>query len=257
MGWTAYVPLATEHYSTRGVDYYSIGLQIAGIGTLLNGINFLATIINMRAPGMSFMRMPLFTWTTFVSSALILFAFPAFGIGIMLLTFDRLFNANFFDIAMGGNAVLWQHIFWIFGHPEVYILILPAFGIISEVVSTFSRKRLFGYSSMVFATALIGFFGFMVWAHHMFTVGLGPVANAMFGVATMLIAIPTGIKVFNWIFTMWGGKIRFTTAMTFRCCLCPELRDGWRDRGHAGSAACGLPISTIRISLSVTSTTSS
>lgn len=223
VGWTAYVPLATEPYSTRGVDYYSIGLQIAGIGTLLNGINFLATIINMRAPGMSFMRMPLFTWTTFVTSALILFAFPAFGIGIMLLTFDRLFNANFFDIAMGGNAVLWQHIFWIFGHPEVYILILPAFGIISEVVSTFSRKRLFGYSSMVFATALIGFLGFMVWAHHMFTVGLGPVANALFGVATMLIAIPTGIKVFNWIFTMWGGKIRFTTAMTFAAAFIPSF----------------------------------
>lgn len=223
VGWTAYVPLATEPYSTRGVDYYSIGLQIAGIGTLLNGINFLATIINMRAPGMSFMRMPLFTWTTFVTSALILFAFPAFGIGIMLLTFDRLFNANFFDIAMGGNAVLWQHIFWIFGHPEVYILILPAFGIISEVVSTFSRKRLFGYSSMVFATALIGFLGFMVWAHHMFTTGLGPIANAIFAVATMAIAVPTGIKIFNWLLTMWGGSIKLTTPMLYALGFIPSF----------------------------------
>jgi len=211
-GWTSYVTLASNEYAGIGVDFYVLGLQIAGIGTLIGGINFLVTIINMRAPGMTFMRMPMFTWTSFVTSALILFAFPAITVGLVLLMFDRLFGANFFNPDAGGNVVIWQHIFWIFGHPEVYILILPAFGIISEVVSTFSRKRLFGYSSMVFATVLIAFLGFMVWAHHMFTTGLGPIANTLFGIATMLIAVPTGIKIFNWLFTMWGGQIRFTTA---------------------------------------------
>jgi len=211
-GWTAYAPLSSDTYSGRGVDFYVVGLQIAGIGTLIGGINFLVTIINMRAPGMTFMRMPLFTWTAFITSALILFAFPAITVGLVELMFDRLFNGNFFEVGQGGNVVLWQHLFWIFGHPEVYILILPAFGIISEVVSTFSKKVLFGYSSMVFATMVIGFLGFMVWAHHMFATGLGPVANSIFGVATMAIAVPTGVKIFNWLFTMWGGHIRFTVA---------------------------------------------
>ncbi|EFM11252.1 cytochrome c oxidase, subunit I [Paenibacillus curdlanolyticus YK9] len=223
-GWTSYVPLAGPTASPDyGVDYYVIGLQIAGIGTLIGGINFLVTIINMRAPGMTFMRMPMFTWAIFITSALILFAFPALTVGLVALMFDRLFQANFFEVSNGGNAVLWEHIFWIFGHPEVYILILPAFGVISEVISTFSRKRLFGYSSMVFATVLIGFLGFMVWAHHMFTAGLGPVANALFSIATMLIAVPTGIKIFNWLFTMWGGSIRFTTANLFAVGFIPTF----------------------------------
>lgn len=223
-GWTAYVPLSSEQFSShKGVDFFLMGLQIAGIGTLLGGINFLVTIINMRAPGMSFMRMPMFTWTSFITSALILFAFPALTVGLVLLTFDRLFMGNIFDPNMGGNIVLWQHIFWIFGHPEVYILVLPAFGIISEVIPTFSRKRLFGYSAMVFATVLIGFLGFMVWVHHMFTTGLGPVANALFAVATMLIAIPTGIKIFNWLFTMWGGQIKFNTANMFAIGFVPTF----------------------------------
>jgi cytochrome c oxidase subunit I len=223
-GWTSYVPLASPTYSDgHGVDYYVIGLQIAGIGTLVGGINFLVTIINMRAPGMSFMRMPMFTWASFITSTLILFAFPALAVGLVALMFDRVFDGNFFDPSSGGNAVLWEHIFWIFGHPEVYILIIPAFGIISEVVSTFSRKRLFGYSSMVFATILIGFLGFMVWAHHMFTTGLGPVANSLFSIATMLIAIPTGIKIFNWLFTLWGGSIRFTAAHLFAIGFIPTF----------------------------------
>ena len=223
-GWTAYVPLSSEQFSQhRGVDFFLMGLQVAGIGTLIGGINFLVTIINMRAPGMSFMRMPMFTWTSFITSALILFAFPALTVGLVLLTFDRLFYGNIFDPNMGGNIVLWQHIFWIFGHPEVYILVLPAFGIISEIIPTFSRKRLFGYSAMVFATVLIGFLGFMVWVHHMFTTGLGPVANALFAVATMLIAIPTGIKIFNWLFTMWGGQIKFTTANLFAIGFVPTF----------------------------------
>ncbi|MDF2722149.1 MAG: cytochrome oxidase [Paenibacillus sp.] len=223
-GWTAYAPLSSSTtYSGKGVDFYVLGLQIAGIGTLIGGINFLVTIINMRTPGMSFMRMPLFTWASFITSALILFAFPAITVGLVLMMFERIFEANFFDVSAGGNVVLWQHIFWIFGHPEVYILILPAFGIISEVVSTFSHKRLFGYSAMVFATVIIGFLGFMVWVHHMFTSGLGPVGNALFSIATMLIAVPTGIKIFNWLFTLWGGQIRFTTASLFALGFIPTF----------------------------------
>jgi len=223
-GWTSYVPLASPTYSSgHGVDYYVIGLQIAGIGTLLGGVNFMATIINMRAPGMSFMRMPMFTWAIFITSALIVFAFPVLTVGLVALMFDRLFQANFFETGSGGSAVLWEHVFWVFGHPEVYILILPAFGVISEVVSTFARKRLFGYSSMVFATVLIAFLGFMVWAHHMFTTGLGPVANALFSIATMLIAVPTGVKIFNWLFTLWGGSIRFTTASMFAIGFIPTF----------------------------------
>ncbi|WP_202077259.1 cytochrome c oxidase subunit I [Caldalkalibacillus salinus] len=221
-GWTAYVPLSTD-FSGSGVDFYVLGLQVSGIGTLIGGINFLVTIINMRAPGMTFMRMPLFTWSSFIASGLILFAFPALTVGLALLMFDRVFGTAFFDPGLGGNVILWQHIFWIFGHPEVYILILPAFGIISEVIATFSRKRLFGYTAMVFATLLIGFLGFMVWVHHMFTVGLGPVANAIFAVLTMAIAVPTGIKIFNWLFTMWGGQIRFNTASLFAIGFIPTF----------------------------------
>jgi cytochrome c oxidase subunit I len=223
-GWTSYVPLAGPTYNSgHGVDYYVIGLQIAGIGTLVGGINFMATIINMRAPGLSFMRLPMFTWTIFITSALIVFAFPVLTVGLVALMFDRLFHANFFEVGNGGSSVLWEHIFWVFGHPEVYILIVPAFGVISEVVSTFSRKRLFGYSSMVFATVLIAFLGFMVWAHHMFTTGLGPVANGLFSIATMLIAVPTGVKIFNWLFTLWGGSIRFTTASLFAIGFIPTF----------------------------------
>jgi cytochrome c oxidase subunit 1 len=225
-GWTAYSPLATIVDATgqfKGVDFYAMGLQIAGLGTLIGGINFLVTIINMRAPGMTYMRMPMFTWASFITSGLILFAFPVITVALVELTFDRVFHGSFYDVSRGGNPMLWQHLFWIFGHPEVYILILPAFGIISDVVSTFSSKRLFGYSSMVFATALIGFLGFMVWVHHMFTDGIGPVANAIFGIATMAIAIPTGVKIFNWLFTMWGGQIRFTTANLWGSAFIPTF----------------------------------
>lgn len=225
-GWTAYPPLSTMYSPGEGMDLYSIGLQLSGIGTLLGGINFIVTIVNMRAPGMTMMRMPLFTWTCFVMSILIVFAFSAFAVGLLMLTFDRIFGGNFFNPTTGGNVILWQHIFWIFGHPEVYILILPAFGILSEVIPTFSRKRLFGYTSMVFATAIIGFLGFMVWAHHMFTVGLGAVANTLFSIATMLIAVPTGIKIFNWIFTMWKGQITFNTANLFATGFIPSFTMG-------------------------------
>jgi cytochrome c oxidase subunit 1 len=221
-GWTSYASLAMES-AGHGVDFYVLGLQISGAGTLIGGINFLVTIINMRAPGMTYMRLPLFTWSSFVTSALILFAFPALTVGLFLMMFDRLFGSNFFNEALGGNTIIWEHLFWIFGHPEVYILILPAFGIFSEIFATFSKKRLFGYSAMVFATVLIGFLGFMVWAHHMFTTGLGPIANAIFAVATMAIAVPTGVKIFNWLFTMWGGQIRFTVPMIWSVAFIPTF----------------------------------
>lgn len=221
-GWTSYASLSL-HSPGHGIDFYAIGLQIAGGGSLMAGINFLVTIINMRAPGMTYMRMPLFTWTTFVASAMILFAFPPLTVGLFFLTFDRMFGGNFFDHTMGGNTIIWEHIFWIFGHPEVYILILPAFGIFSEVFSVFSRKRLFGYTAMVFATVLIGFLGFMVWAHHMFTVGLGPTANAIFAVATMAIAVPTGVKIFNWLLTIWGGSIKVTVPMLYSLAFIPSF----------------------------------
>ncbi|OCA85576.1 cytochrome c oxidase subunit I [Bacillus sp. FJAT-27225] len=224
-GWTSYASLAL-YSDGHGIDFYVLGLQISGLGTLIAGINFLVTIINMRAPGMTYMRMPLFTWTTFVASALILFAFPPLTVGLTLMMFDRLFDANFFVVENGGNTVIWEHLFWIFGHPEVYILILPAFGIFSEIFAIFSRKRLFGYSSLVFATILIGFLGFMVWAHHMFTTGLGPIANSIFAVATMAIAVPTGIKIFNWLLTMWGGSIKFTTPMLYAVAFIPSFTAG-------------------------------
>ncbi|MBX5476880.1 MAG: cytochrome c oxidase subunit I [Clostridia bacterium] len=215
-GWFNYAPNSEPTYTPgTGIDFYDIGLQIAGLGTFISGINFIVTIINMRAPGMTLRRMPLFTWATLVMSIVILFAFPAITVDLFLNAFDRLLGMNFFNVNAGGNVILWQHLFWIFGHPEVYILALPAFGIISEVVSTFSRKTLFGYDSMVLALLAIGFLSFMVWSHHMFAVGMGPVVNSIFALSTMTIAVPTGIKIFNWIMTMWGGRIRTTTAMMY------------------------------------------
>src|SRR5699024_7404091 len=224
-GWTAYAALSIRTPG-HGIDFYVMGLQLAGAGTLMGGINFIVTIINMRAPGMTYMRMPLFTWTTLVTSVLILFAFPALTIGLFLLQFDRMFDTAFFDVALGGNTIIWQHLFWVFGHPEVYILIIPLFGVFSDVISTYAKKRLFGYTAMVFSTVLIAFFGFMVWAHHMFTVGLGPVANTFFSLATMVIAIPTGIKIFGWLATLWGGSIKINTAMLFALGFIPSFTIG-------------------------------
>lgn len=223
-GWFAYAPFTLDAYNPGpGIDFYDLGLQISGFGTIMGAINFIATIINMRAPGMTYLRMPLFTWATLITSVLILFAFPPLTINLFLLMFDRLFDANFFNVGAGGNVLIWQHLFWIFGHPEVYIVILPAFGIISEVVSTFSKKRLFGYSAMVFSLVIIGFLGMMVWVHHMFTDGLGPLVNSIFAITSMLIAIPTGMKIFNWLFTMWGGRIQFTTAMLYAVAFIPSF----------------------------------
>ena len=192
-----------------------MGLLILGTATMAAGFNFIVTIINMRAPGMSLMRMPVFVWMTLVTSFLIILAFPVITVGLIELLFDRTFGTTFFDPAGGGDPVLWQHLFWVFGHPEVYILILPAMGIISEVLPTFSRKPLFGYPVVVLSGVIIGFMGWGVWSHHMFTVGLGPYANAAFAGSTMVIAIPTGVKIFNWIATMWRGSVDIKTAMLF------------------------------------------
>jgi cytochrome c oxidase subunit I len=219
-GWFGYAPLTTMQFSPGlNIDFWVISLQILGVSSLAAAFNFITTIINMRAPGMNLMRMGMFTWNAFVVQFLLILAFPVITIALVFLQFDRFFGTNFYTIAAGGDPLLWQHLFWIFGHPEVYILILPAFGLVSEIIPTFSRKPIFGYPVMAYATMLIAFLGFGVWAHHMFAVGMGPIADTVFGVTTMLIAIPTGVKIFNWIFTMWGGSLRFTTAMKFAIAL--------------------------------------
>jgi len=219
-GWFGYTPLTTYTYSPGlNIDFWMLGLQILGVSSLAAGFNFITTIINMRAPGMQFMRMPIFTWMSFVVQFLLVLAFPVITIALVFLQFDRFFGTQFYQAAAGADPLLWQHLFWVFGHPEVYILILPAFGLVSEVLPTFSRKPLFGYPVMVYSGILIAFLGFGVWAHHMFAVGMGPIADTLFALTTMLIGIPTGVKIFNWIFTMWGGDIRFTTAMKFAIAL--------------------------------------
>jgi cytochrome c oxidase subunit I len=216
VGWFGYAPLTSKQFSPDiGTDFWIMGLQILGIASLAGSFNFITTILNMRAPGLSMMRLPLFTWMTLITSFLIILAFPAITIALVELMFDRHFGTHFFNVDGGGKPILWQHLFWIFGHPEVYILILPAMGIVSEVLPVFSRKPLFGYPIVVFSGAVIGFLGFAVWSHHMFTTGLGVVATTAFAFLTMLIAIPTGVKIFNWIGTMWGGRLRFTTPMLY------------------------------------------
>src|SRR4051812_1827019 len=219
-GWFGYAPLTTMAYSPNlNIDFWMLGLQILGVSSPAAAFNFITTIINMRAPGMHFMRMPIFTWMAFVVQFLLVLAFPVITIALVFLQFDRFFGTTFYLATAGADPLLWQHLFWIFGHPEVYILILPAFGLVSEVLPTFSRKPLFGYPVMVYSGILIAFLGFGVWAHHMFAVGMGPIADSIFSVTTMLIAIPTGVKIFNWIFTMWGGNLRFTVAMKFAITL--------------------------------------
>ncbi|MDE2144590.1 MAG: cbb3-type cytochrome c oxidase subunit I [Patescibacteria group bacterium] len=213
-GWVAYPPLSELAYSPGvGVDYWIWALQLAGVGTLLAGINFLVTIIKMRCPGMTLMKMPLFIWTALATNVMVVFAFPILTATLGLLFLDRFFGMHFFTAGFGGNAMMYVNLFWSWGHPEVYILIMPIFGIFSEVVATFSKKRLFGYASMVYATAAITLLSFTVWLHHFFTMGGGADLNAFFGIATMLIAVPTGVKIFNWIFTMYQGRVRFTLPM--------------------------------------------
>jgi cytochrome c oxidase subunit 1 len=215
-GWFAYAPLTSlSNNPGNGIDFYMIGLFIGGIGTLVTAMNLIVTIFSMRAPGMSMMRLPVFVWMVLVTSFLIIFAFPPLTIALFQVIMDRTFGTLFYVPEAGGLPILWQHLFWIFGHPEVYIIILPAFGVISEVIPTFSRKPLFGYPVMILSGIFIGFMGFAVWSHHMFTTGLGPVANTAFSLTSFVIGIPTGVKIFNWLGTMWGGAIRLATPMLY------------------------------------------
>jgi len=212
-GWFGYANLTSAKYSPGlSIDFWAIGLMILGNSSLIASFNFITTIFNLRAPGMSFFRMPIFTWMTLVVQFLLALSLPMITVGLIMLTFDRLYGTNFYTPENGGDPLMWQHLFWLFGHPEVYILILPAMGIVSEVLPVASRKPLFGYPFVVFSGIMIGFVGFGVWSHHMFTVGLGPVADAAFSTTTMFIAVPTAVKIFNWIATMWGGKLTFNTA---------------------------------------------
>lgn len=213
-GWLAYTPLSGIHFSPGvGPDYWIWALQISGIGTTLTAVNFIATIIKSRAPGMKMMEMPVFVWTVFCASLLALIIFPIFTATVAMLTLDRYYDFHFFTNSDGGNQMMWVNLIWAWGHPEVYFLVLPAFGAVSEVTATFSRKPLFGYVGMVWATIAITFLSFMVWLHHFFTMGAGAAVNAFFGIMTMIIAIPTGVKIYNWIFTMYRGKIVFSAAM--------------------------------------------
>ncbi|MGH7583110.1 MAG: cytochrome c oxidase subunit I, partial [Gemmatimonadales bacterium] len=216
-GWFGYAPLSEQPYSAGlNMDFWMLGLQILGVASLAAGVNFFTTIVNMRAPGMTLMRMPMFVWAVLVTQVLVLLAFPIITVALILLTADRIFHASFFSFLGGaGDPMLWQHLFWVFGHPEVYILIMPAFGIVSEILPVFSRKPLFGYSAMVFSMAFIAFLAFGVWSHHMFATGMGPIADSFFALSTMLIAIPTGVKIFNWIGTLWGGSLQFKTPLYF------------------------------------------
>lgn len=213
-GWLAYPPLSCLQYSPDvGVDYWIWTLQISGIGSLISGINFLVTILKMRCPGMTLMRMPLFTWCSLTSLILIIFAFPILTATLAMLSLDRILGMHFFTPDFGGNVMMYINLIWAWGHPEVYILVLPAFGVFSEIVATFSQKKLFGYTSMVWAITSIAVLSFVVWLHHFFTMGAGANVNATFGITTMLIAVPTGVKVFNWLFTQFRGRILFTTPM--------------------------------------------
>jgi cytochrome c oxidase subunit I len=249
-GWYGYAPLTERLFSRAdNVDYWTFGLQILGVASLAASFNFIVTVINMRAPGMTMMRVPIFSWATLIVSILIAMAFPAITIALVLLSFDRFAGTSFYAaynlvdgnlVTTGGDPLLWQHLFWVFGHPEVYILILPAFGIVSEIIPVFSRKPLFGYAVMVYAIAAIAFIGFGVWVHHMFTTGLGPTVNAVFAASTMIIAIPTGVKILNWVATMWGGSLKFTTAMLFAVGLVSQFTIG----GLSGVMHSVVPIDT-------------
>ena len=226
-GWFMYAPNSDTPFSpSNGVDFWALGLQITGIASLVGAVNLITTVLNMRAPGMSLMKMPIFTWMAFVTQMLLLFAIPVITVALFLLMFQRSYDATFFSVEEGADPLLWQHLFWIFGHPEVYIIVLPSFGIVSEVLPVFSKKPLFGYPFVVFSGAAIGFVGWGVWAHHMFASGLGPVSVAVFSVATMAIAVPTGVKIINWTLTMWGGKLQFTTAMLFAVGLIVQFTIG-------------------------------
>ncbi len=215
-GWFAYAPNTSVTWSPgRGMDFWTLGLIMTGIASTVGAVNLIVTCLNMRAPGMTLLRMPVFVWMSLVAQFLLLFALPVITVALFLLMFDRLFGANFFNVDAGADPLLWQHLFWIFGHPEVYILVLPAFGIVSEVIPVFARKPLFGYYAMVLSGIAIGFMGWGVWVHHMFATGVGPVTVAAFSLTTMFIAVPTGVKIFNWLGTLWQGKLTLDAPMLF------------------------------------------
>ena len=241
-GWLPFPPLSELTYSPGvGVDYYLWSLQISGIGTLVAGINLVTTVLKIRTKGMSYLRMPMFCWTTLATNLLIVAAFPILTATLAMLILDRYFGFHFFTNEAGGNMMMFMNLIWAWGHPEVYILVLPAFGIFSEVVSTFSGKPLFGYRSMVLATMAICVISFMVWLHHFFTMGAGPDVNAIFGIASMIIAIPTGVKIYNWLFTMYGGRIRFDDADAVVDRVHGDVHHRRIDRRAGRGAAGGFP----------------
>lgn len=226
-GWTSYFPLAGNEFSSSvGTNYYMWSLQIAGLGTLMTGINFVVTILRMRAPGMALMKMPMFTWSALITNIIIVFAFPVLTVALLMGTLDRQFGTHFFTVTNGGNDMLWANLFWVWGHPEVYILILPAFGIYSEIIPTFAQRNLYGYKSMVASMVIISLLSFVVWVHHFFTMGQGALVNSIFSITTMAIAIPTGIKIFNWLLTIRKGKIRFTVPMLYSLGFIPIFTIG-------------------------------
>jgi cytochrome c oxidase subunit I len=238
-GWFGYANLTERYFSpTLSIDWWVIGLLVSGTSTVLTGLNFFTTIVAMRAPGMTYMRMPMFIWAMLVTSILILIAFPPLTIGLIFLLFDRFFDTHFYIVSAGATPILWQHLFWLFGHPEVYIMALPAFGIISEVVPAHSRKPLFGYPMMAYSIVLIAFLSYGVWGHHMFATGMGPVADSAFAITSMLIAIPTGVKIFSWIATIWGGSLRMTTSFYFALGMILEFTIG----GLSGVMHASAPI---------------
>jgi cytochrome c oxidase subunit 1 len=238
-GWFGYANLTERPYSPGiNIDLWNIGLLILGISTLLSGLNFFITIVNMRAPGMTFMRMPMFMWAMLVTTILILLAFPCLTVGLIFLFLDRFVGTHFYLVELGATPILWQHLFWLFGHPEVYIMALPAFGMMSEILPVFSRKPLFGYAGMAYSMVLIGFLSYGVWGHHMFATGMGPVADSTFAITTMLIAIPTGIKVFSWVATVWGGSLRMRAAFLFGIAAVLEFTLG----GLSGVMHASVPI---------------
>ncbi len=225
-GWFGYAPLTGTDFSGIGVDFWVLGLTALAISSMIAGTNFIVTVLNLRAPGMTLMRMPVLTWMLFIIQFLLAFSFPPITVGLILLGFDRMFGTVFYQTSMGGDPQLWQHLFWLFGHPEVYVLILPAMGLVSEILPVFSRKPLFGQSFVVFSGVFIGFVGFGVWAHHMFTAGMGPLADAAFATTTAIIAVPTGVKIFNWLATIWGGRLEFTMPMVWALAFIPMFTIG-------------------------------
>jgi cytochrome c oxidase subunit 1 len=226
MGWFGYAPLTGKDFSGIGADFWTAGLTALATSSMIAGTNFVVTVLNLRAPGMTLMRVPVLTWMLFIIQFLLAFSFPPIVVGIILLVFDRNFGTVFYETSMGGDPQLWQHLFWLFGHPEVYVLILPAMGLVSEILPVFSRKPLFGQSFVIFSGVFIGFVGFGVWAHHMFTAGMGPLADAAFATTTAIIAVPTGVKIFNWIATLFGGKIEFKVPMIWAVSFIPLFTCG-------------------------------